>query len=208
MASCPCDAPRIDPGGLSRGARPHWLQSLRQMPFHPRPAAPGGGWPPRIAATGRARRGTTRPAAFGGGAHRLYPAGYHCQPEQPLPFINLASQKQCIALHHMARYDSELLAWLRRAWPEHTAAKLDLGRCRSRMRQVDQIPYHLIGELAAKLTPADWIERYEASRRSAADRRKAPREQRAPAKGRRATQASSQEPPLRAKKWKRRAATP
>jgi hypothetical protein len=25
--------------------------------------------------------------------HRVYPAGYHCDPKLPLPFANLASQK-------------------------------------------------------------------------------------------------------------------
>ena len=26
--------------------------------------------------------------------HSLYPAGYHCDPKLPLPFINIASQKK------------------------------------------------------------------------------------------------------------------
>ena len=33
--------------------------------------------------------------------HSIYPAGYHCTPELPLPFINLASQKHYIALYHI-----------------------------------------------------------------------------------------------------------
>ena len=33
--------------------------------------------------------------------HSIYPAGYHCDPKQPLPFISLASQKNFIALYHM-----------------------------------------------------------------------------------------------------------
>jgi hypothetical protein len=94
-------------------------------------------------------------------SHRLYPAGYHCDPKQPLPFINLASQKQHVALYHMALYDGPLLEWLKREWPKHTEAKLDLGKCCLRFRKLDQIPYALIGELAKKITPAQWIKIYE-----------------------------------------------
>ena len=36
--------------------------------------------------------------------HRLYPAGYHCDPKQPLPFAGLASQKGHMSLHLMAVY--------------------------------------------------------------------------------------------------------
>ena len=30
--------------------------------------------------------------------HSIYPAGYHCKPQDPLPFIGIASQKNFIAL--------------------------------------------------------------------------------------------------------------
>jgi uncharacterized protein DUF1801 len=30
--------------------------------------------------------------------HSMYPAGYHCDPKQPLPFLGIASQKQYIAV--------------------------------------------------------------------------------------------------------------
>jgi len=32
--------------------------------------------------------------------HDIYPNGYHVNPELPLPFINIASQKNFIALYH------------------------------------------------------------------------------------------------------------
>lgn len=34
----------------------------------------------------------------------IYPNGYHCKTELPLPFINVASQKNFIALYHMGIY--------------------------------------------------------------------------------------------------------
>ena len=41
--------------------------------------------------------------------HRVHPAGYHCDPRQPLPFAGLASQKGYMALYLMPVYgDSEL----------------------------------------------------------------------------------------------------
>ena len=34
----------------------------------------------------------------------VYPPGYHCKPFPPLPFINVASQKNFIALYHSGLY--------------------------------------------------------------------------------------------------------
>ena len=39
--------------------------------------------------------------------HNLYPAGYHCDPKQPLPFVCLASQKNYMSLYLMCVYGSE-----------------------------------------------------------------------------------------------------
>ena len=59
--------------------------------------------------------------------HKLYPAGYHCNPELPLPFISLASQKNFIALYHMGMYaDKKLLQWFTTEYPKHTKAKIFL----------------------------------------------------------------------------------
>ena len=33
--------------------------------------------------------------------HKLYPGGYHCDPKLPLPFMNLASQKNFVAVYHL-----------------------------------------------------------------------------------------------------------
>ncbi len=85
--------------------------------------------------------------------HSLYPAGYHSDPKRGVPFISLASQKQYVSFYHMGLYDGPLLAWFKAAWPKHTAAKLDLGKCCLRFRNVDEIPYGLIGELAGRMTP-------------------------------------------------------
>ncbi len=36
--------------------------------------------------------------------HEIYPGGYHCEPKLPLPFANIASQKNFIAFYHMGVY--------------------------------------------------------------------------------------------------------
>jgi hypothetical protein len=51
--------------------------------------------------------------------HSLYPAGYHCDPKLPLPFINIASQKNSINLYHSGIYlDSKLLEWFQAEYPK------------------------------------------------------------------------------------------
>lgn len=94
--------------------------------------------------------------------HELYPAGYHCDPKQPLPFIGIASQKNFIALYHMGMYsDKALLDWFVAEYPKHVKTKLDMGKSCVRFKKVDQIPYELIGQLCEKMSPAQWIETYE-----------------------------------------------
>ncbi len=48
--------------------------------------------------------------------HSVYPKGYHCNPDLPLPYVNLGSQKNHIALHLMNVYgDSKTEQWFRKA---------------------------------------------------------------------------------------------
>lgn len=94
--------------------------------------------------------------------HRLYPDGYHCDPKLPLPFINIASQKNFVAFYHLGLYaDKKLLSWFTKEYPKHSDAKLDMGKSCIRFKKLDQIPYELLGELASKITPKEWIAIYE-----------------------------------------------
>jgi len=94
--------------------------------------------------------------------HTLYPGGYHCNPKLPLPFMNLASQKNFIALYHMGIYaNPELLEWFTSEFPKHSSQKLDMGKGCIRFKKLDQIPVDLIGELAGKMSVEDWIDCYE-----------------------------------------------
>jgi hypothetical protein len=94
--------------------------------------------------------------------HSIYPKGYHCNPKLPLPFMNIASQKNFIAVYHMGIYaDKKLLDWFTAAYSKHAKTKLDMGKSCMRFKKAEDIPYALFGELAAKMTPADWISTYE-----------------------------------------------
>ena len=91
----------------------------------------------------------------------IYPKGYHCTPELPLPFLNIASQKNSINLYHMGIYaDEKLLLWFQEEFPKYSKKKLDMGKSCMRFKKPEDIPYELIGELARKMTPQDWIEMY------------------------------------------------
>ncbi|MDG2059831.1 MAG: DUF1801 domain-containing protein [Flavobacteriales bacterium] len=96
--------------------------------------------------------------------HSLYPKGYHCSPELPLPFVSIASQKNFIALYHMGIYATpELLDWFMKEYPKHSKRKLNMGKSCVRFKKMDDIPFELVGELMGKMTPKDWIEKYEST---------------------------------------------
>lgn len=96
--------------------------------------------------------------------HAIYPKGYHVTPDLPLPFINIASQKNFVAVYHMGIYaNPELLKWFTDEYPKHCKLKLDMGKSCIRFKKPDQIPFDLIGELASKVTVDEWVKTYEAN---------------------------------------------
>jgi hypothetical protein len=96
--------------------------------------------------------------------HSIYPNGYHCDPKLPLPFMSLASQKNNISFYHMGIYaDKQLLDWFVSEYPKHVRSRLDMGKSCIRFKKMNEIPYALIGELAAKISPQSWINLYEST---------------------------------------------
>jgi hypothetical protein len=94
--------------------------------------------------------------------HSIYPKGYHCKPNLPLPFINIASQKNFIAFYHMGIYvNSELLDWFVLEYSKLIKSKIDMGKSCIRFKKMDEIPYELLGELVSKIAVSDWISIYE-----------------------------------------------
>jgi hypothetical protein len=96
--------------------------------------------------------------------HSIYPAGYHCDPKQPLPFAGLASQKNSINFYHMGLYaNPKLLKWFQEEYPKHCKTKLDMGKSCVRFKKPEDIPHKLIAELMKKVSVKDWISNYEAN---------------------------------------------
>lgn len=94
--------------------------------------------------------------------HSLYPDGYHCTPALPLPFMNIANQKNFIAFYHMGIYaEPELLHWFLSEYEALNLRKLDMGKSCMRFKKWEEIPFELIGQLVAKRSPEDWIAVYE-----------------------------------------------
>ncbi len=92
----------------------------------------------------------------------MYPSGYHCDTNLPLPFVNIASQKNYIALYHSGIYaNKDLHDWFVTEYPKHCKRKLDMGKSCIRFKKAEEIPFELIATLMQKITPTEWITLYE-----------------------------------------------
>ncbi len=94
--------------------------------------------------------------------HSVFPAGYHCDPKQPLPFVALASQKNYMSLYMMATYGSEeQREWFTEAWAK-TGKKLDMGKSCIRFNKVEDLALEVIGEAIKRVPAKRYIAAYEA----------------------------------------------
>ena len=92
-----------------------------------------------------------------------YPAGYHCQPDQPLPFVGLASQKNHMAFYGFCIYmDEALKNRFVEDWKK-TGKKLDMGKSCVRFKKLEDLPIDLIGSAIARTPVAGYIGIYETS---------------------------------------------
>jgi Domain of unknown function (DU1801) len=95
--------------------------------------------------------------------HRIYPAGYHCDPKEPLPFASLASQKNHMAIYLMCIYGSEEHAkWFRDAWLA-TGRKLDMGKSCVRFKKLEDVALDVLGEAIRRVPVKSFISHYEAA---------------------------------------------
>lgn len=95
----------------------------------------------------------------------LYPKGYHVDPKLPLPFINIATQKSHIAVYHMGLYASPvLLRWFTDELNKRNLT-VDMGKSCLRFKVRQELPYDLLAELATRVSPAEWIQIYEQTRK-------------------------------------------
>lgn len=93
--------------------------------------------------------------------HRIYPAGYHCNPKLPLPLGGLASQKHHMSFYAMTAYGgSPTETWFRKAW-QATGKKLDMGKCCVRFRKLEDVPLEVVGKLFARVSVREYIAQIE-----------------------------------------------
>ena len=96
--------------------------------------------------------------------HRLYPAGYHCKPELPLPFAGLASQKNYMSIYLMCQYGDEgEESWFRAAWKK-TGKKLDMGKSCIRFKRLEDVALEVVGEAIRRMPAKKYLARYESLR--------------------------------------------
>jgi uncharacterized protein YdhG (YjbR/CyaY superfamily) len=94
----------------------------------------------------------------------LYPAGYHCKSDTPLPFISMVAQKNHIALYHMGLYaNPKLMDWFEIELKSCNTKKLDMGKSCIRFKYGSEIPLGLIGKLCSKMSADAWIQLYESA---------------------------------------------
>jgi len=105
--------------------------------------------------------------------HKVFPAGYHCDPKQPLPFASLASQKSHMAVYLMCVYGQpEQEQWFREAWAK-TGKKLDMGKSCVRFKKLEDVALDVLGEAIRCAPTKAYIEHYESVIRPP-EKRKAP----------------------------------
>ncbi|MEJ7804622.1 MAG: DUF1801 domain-containing protein [Telluria sp.] len=102
--------------------------------------------------------------------HSIYPAGYHCDPKQPIPFAALASQKNYLSLYLMGLYvgcagtdESDDARWFRSAWAA-SGKKLDMGKACVRFKKLDDLPLDVIGEAIRRMPAQRYLALYEQTR--------------------------------------------
>lgn len=95
--------------------------------------------------------------------HRVFPAGYHCDPRQPLPFAGLASQSGYMSLYLTCVYgNGEQEKWLREQWAK-TGKKLDMGKSCIRFKKLEDLPLDVVGQVIKRVPAKDYIAHYEAA---------------------------------------------
>jgi len=93
--------------------------------------------------------------------HKVFPAGYHCDPKQPLPYASLASQKSHMAVYLMCNYgEPRNEKWFREAWAK-TGKKLDMGKSCVRFKKLEDVALEVIGEAIRRSPAKEYIAHYE-----------------------------------------------
>lgn len=94
--------------------------------------------------------------------HAVFPAGYHCDPKQPLPYAGLASQSGHMSLYLMGVYfDPADAKWLATEWKK-AGKKLDMGKSCIRFKKLDDVPLDVVAAAIRRMPLAKYVGMYEA----------------------------------------------
>jgi len=93
----------------------------------------------------------------------VYPAGYHCDPQMPLPYASLASQKNHMAIYMMGLYmDADDTKWFEKAW-KAAGKKLDMGKSCVRFKRIEDVPLDVVAEAIRRMPSPRYVATYEAA---------------------------------------------
>lgn len=94
--------------------------------------------------------------------HSVFPAGYHCDPRQPLPYVSVANQKGGVSLYLFCTYlDPAHTAWFAEAW-KATGKRLDMGKGCVRIKRLDDVPLEVVAEALRRMPLETFLPTYEA----------------------------------------------
>ena len=101
-----------------------------------------------------------------------YPSGYNCQPDQPLPFVGFASQKNHMAFYGFCIYIDEVLKdRFIEDWKK-TGKKLDMGKSCVRFKKLEDVPLKVIGDAVKRVPMKKYIKQYEEQLQNSGSRKK------------------------------------
>lgn len=84
---------------------------------------------------------------------------------QPLCYAALANQKNFMTLYLMGVYGDKAIEKWFRAQFKASGKKLDMGKSCVHFKKLEDLPLNVIGETIARVPLADYVRRYEASRK-------------------------------------------
>lgn len=100
--------------------------------------------------------------------HSVFPDGYHCNPSDPLPFMNIGSMKHHIGFYHMGLFaDPDLQEGFTQTYRELTGKKAQMGKSCLRLPLSLEVPEELIRKWCETMSAETWIHIYCRTREKA-----------------------------------------
>lgn len=92
--------------------------------------------------------------------HSIFPAGYHCDPKQPLPFAGISNAKNHIALHLFFLYSDEAQLAMFKEEFAATGKKLDMGKACVRLKKLENFSLEAVVDAVARNSVEGYVAHY------------------------------------------------